>query len=93
MFFFLTEFLKCVLPACGHSRLRAIFERCRSNAERDTQCICKDHSAEECGIPLGVCFQGVFYLVFGSTDVVNLENDGWGRHTLNVVYFGYGHAF
>lgn len=52
----------------------------------------KDHSVKQRGIPLGVCFQGVFYLVFGSTDAVNLENDGWGRHTLNIAHFGYDHA-
>lgn len=57
------------------------------------ECFFKDNSAKECGIPLGVCFQGVFYLVFGSTDVVKLENDGWGRHTLNVGNLGYDQVF
>lgn len=28
-----------------------------------------------------------------STDVVNLEDGGWGKHTLNVRDFGYDYAF
>lgn len=35
-FAFLTTFKISALPVCGHSRLHAIFERCSSNAERDT---------------------------------------------------------
>lgn len=53
------------------------------------ECFFKHNSAKECGIPLGVCFQGVFYLIFSFIDVVKLENDEWGTHTLNVGSCGY----